>query len=213
MISKFLYNNEIYKKLIDSKKISIKNSSTDFDLSVALVEYENSDKNIFLILPNLYEAQKAYDKLCNILSDDLVLFFPQDELVASEVLNVSGDFKYERINTIYSLVKNSKKYIVVMNIHAALKFELSKDKWLNSIFTLKEGMEIEPNELMNKLSSIGYKKTYTVTKTCEYSKRGEIIDIYPLNSTNPIRIDFFDSEIETIKEFDTDKKVVFYFIF
>ncbi len=204
MISKFLYNNEIYKKLIDGKKVSIKNSSTDFDLSVALIDYENSDKNIFLILPNLYEAQKAYDKLCNILSDDLVLFFPQDELVASEVLNVSGDFKYERINTIYSFVKNSKKYIVVMNIHAALKFELSKDKWLNSIFTLKEGMEIEPNELMNKLSSIGYKKTYTVTKTCQYSRRGEIIDIYPLNSTNPIRIDFFDAEIETIKEFDTD---------
>lgn len=91
-----------------------------------------------------------------------------------------------------------------MNIHAALKYELSKEKWVNSIFTLKEGMEIEPNKLMNKLSSIGYKKTYTVTKTCEYSKRGEIIDIYPLNFTNPIRIDFFDTEIESIKEFDTD---------
>ncbi len=204
MISKFLYDDELYKKLIDNKKISVKNSSTDFDLSVAITEYENTDKNIFLILPNLYEAQKAYDKLCNILSDDLVLFFPQDELVASEVLNVSGDFKYERINTIYSLVKNEKKYIVVMNIHASIKYELNKDKWLNSIFTLKSGMDIEPNELMNKLASIGYKKTYTVTKTCEYSRRGEIIDIYPLNSTNPIRIDFFDTEIESIKEFDSD---------
>ncbi len=204
MISKFLYDSELYKKLIDNKKISVKNSSTDFDLSVAITEYENTDKNIFLILPNLYEAQKAYDKLCNILSDDLVLFFPQDELVASEVLNVSGDFKYERINTIYSLVKNEKKYIVVMNIHAAIKYELNKDKWLNSIFTLKSGMDIEPNELMNKLAGIGYKKTYTVTKTCEYSRRGEIIDIYPLNSTNPIRIDFFDTEIESIKEFDSD---------
>lgn len=112
MISNFLYNNDIYKKLINGVKISIKNSSNDFDLSVALVEYENTDRNIFLILPNLYEAQKAYDKLCNILNDDLVLFFPQDELVASEVLNVSGDFKYERINTIYSLVKGEKNTLL-----------------------------------------------------------------------------------------------------
>lgn len=205
MFSKFLYGIDIYKELIDKDNVKIKNSSLDFDLSLVLTEFEEKDNNIFLILPNLYEAQKAYDKLCNILNDEYVLFFPQDELIASEILNVSGDFKYERINTIYSLTKRTdRKYIVVMNIHGAIKYELNKDKWENSIFKLNVGDAINPSDLVTKLNSIGYKKCYTVTRTCEFSKRGEIVDIYPLNFTNPIRIDFFDETIESIKEFDSD---------
>lgn len=206
MISKYLYNTELYKNILGEKDVSIKSGSTDFMISLALAEYENKDNNIFIILPNLYEAQKVYDKLCNILNDEFVLFFPQDELIASEILNVSGDFKYERINTIYSLLKENRKYIIVMNIHSAIKYQLNKDKWSDSIFTLSKSDIIEPLDLVNKLSSIGYSKTYTVSKTGEFSQRGEIIDIFPLNSTNPIRIDFFDNEIETIKEFDPESQ-------
>jgi transcription-repair coupling factor (superfamily II helicase) len=204
MIIDFLKNNKYFKEIVNSSKYNIKSGSTDFLLSSAIIDFKTNNKTTFVILPNLYEAQKAYDKLTSILNDEEVLFYPGDELVAAEILNVSGDFKFERINTIYSLLSEDRKYIVVMNINAAIKYELNKDKWKLSVFNLKKGQIIGPNTLIEKLLAAGYKRTYTVTKTGEFSNRGEIVDVFPLNFTNPIRIDFFDDEIDTIKEFDVD---------
>ena len=204
MIENYLKELDFYKKIIDNDNVHIKNSNTDFIISAVVSDFVKNNKNIFLILPNLYEAQKTYDKLTNILNEEYVLFFPGDELIAAELLNVSGDFKYERINTIVSLLSLDRKYIVVMNVNSAIKYELNKDKWINSILNLKVGLDIDPNKLTDYLLSIGYTKQYTVTKTGEFSRRGEIIDIFPLNHQNPIRIDFFDTEIDSIKEFDID---------
>ena len=204
MIIDYLSKNEYINDILFKDKVNIKSGSTDFMIVEAIADYKINNKTVFLILPNLYEAQKAYDKINNILSDEEVLFFPGDELIAAEILNVSGDFKYERINTIYSLLKEDRKYIVVMNVNSAIKYELNKDKWKLSIFSLIKGNIIGPNTLIEKLLASGYKRTYTVTKTGEFANRGEIVDIFPLNFTNPIRVDFFDDEIDTIKEFDVD---------
>jgi len=206
MISKYLSELDFYKKIIDNDNVVIKNSTTDFLISSVVADYQKNNKTIFLILSNLYEAQKTYDKITNIIDENKVLFFPGDELIAAELLNVSGDFKYERINTIVSLLNEDIKYIVILNLNSAIKYELNKEKWLNGIKELKKGLDIEPKLLINYLISIGYNKQYTVTKTGEFSQRGEIIDIFPLNSNNPIRIDFFDTEIESIKEFDIDSQ-------
>lgn len=204
MIEYFLANNKYYKEIIESNDYNIKNGSIDFMISASLADYSKGDKNIFIVLPNLYEAQKTYDKLTSILNEENVLFFPGDELVAAEILNTSGDFKFERINTIVSLLKKDRKYIIVSNLNAVVKYELNKSFWQNAIFNIKKDMNFKRELLIEKLLSSGYKRTYTVTRTGEFSNRGEIIDIFPLNSTQPIRIDYFDDDIDTIKEFDID---------
>lgn len=204
MITNYLKNLDIYKEILNNEKVNIKNGNNEFLLSSVVTDFKNSNKTIFVIYPNLYLAQKAYDKLVNVIDDDSVLFYPGDELIADEILAISGDFKYERINTIISLLDKNKNYIVVLNLNSAIKYELSKDKWLRSIRTIKKGSDINLDSFCDYLVRIGYKSTYTVTRTGEFSKRGEIIDIFPLNYNTPLRLDFFDTEIETIKEFDID---------
>ncbi|MCR5786845.1 MAG: transcription-repair coupling factor [Acholeplasmatales bacterium] len=204
MIEYFLANNSFYKEIINSSDYNIKNGSTDYMISLAVTDFKENNKNIFIVLPNLYEAQKTYDKLTSILNEEYVLFFPGDELVAAEILNSSGDFKFERINTIVSLLKNDRKYIIVTNVNAAVKYELNKSLWQSSIFSLKKDLTFKRELLIEKLLSAGYKRTYTVTRTGEFSNRGEIIDIFPLNSLSPVRIDYFDDDIDSIKEFDID---------
>ena len=78
-----------------------------------------------------------------------------------------------------------------MNVHGAIKYEMSKEKWLDSIFNLEEGMTYDIKELTLKLEKIGYKHTFSTNTTGEYSRRGEIVDIFPLGFDKPIRIDFF----------------------
>ena len=66
------------------------------------------------------------------------------------------------------------------------------------------GSIIEPNQLVEKLSTIGYTRDTLVNKTGEFGVRGFIIDVFPIDEENPIRIEFFDDEIESIRYFNPD---------
>ena len=67
---------------------------------------------------------------------------------------------------------------------------------------LKINNEINREEFINKLVKIGYKRESMVYETSDFAVRGFIIDIYPINEENPIRIELFDDTIEKIKYFD-----------
>ena len=54
---------------------------------------------------------------------------------------------------------------------------------------------------------MGYKRTPSTSQTGDFSVRGEIIDIYPINEDTPFRINFFDDEIETIKKINTETQM------
>jgi len=67
---------------------------------------------------------------------------------------------------------------------------------------LQKGIQIEIQELANKLTLLGYTKDNVTSTEGYWSRRGEIIDIYPVNNEFPIRLEFFDNVIEKIREYD-----------
>ena len=202
-ILKYLSTNKKINNIISSKKINVSDSCDGFNIMLIASDFMSGDSTLFVVLPSVYLAQRYYDELCHIVNFDDVLFFPADELFSAEMISASGDFLYERIETIFQLLENNKK-IVIMNMHAAIRYEMSKDIWSNSCFKLVKNQIIDIKELYNNLIKIGYIPSYQVTKTGEFSRRGSIIDIFPLGYDNPIRLDFFDDEIEKIKEFDIE---------
>ena len=197
-ILKYLSTNKKINNIISSKKINVSDSCDGFNIMLIASDFMSGDSTLFVVLPSVYLAQRYYDELCHIVNFDDVLFFPADELFSAEMISASGDFLYERIETIFQLLENNKK-IVIMNMHAAIRYEMSKDIWSNSCFKLVKNQIIDIKELYNNLIKIGYIPSYQVTKTGEFSRRGSIIDIFPLGYDNPIRLDFFDDEIEKIK--------------
>lgn len=192
---------ESTQDILSKDKIKIRGSSDGYNQMLILSDFYSGNKSIFVVLPNIYLAQQYYDNLIKYINEDDVLFFPADELISAEMVSSTGDFLFERIQTLYTLLSNEKK-IVVMNMHAAIKFEMPKEKWINNIFRLKINEEYKMEELLNKLVLLGYEKTFQTSKTGEFSRRGSIVDIFPLGYENPIRVDFFGDEIDTIKEFD-----------
>ena len=201
----FIKNNKKIDKIINADKLYINDSCDGFNMMLIASDFMSGDSTLFVVLPSLFQAQQYYDNLCHIINFDDVLFFPADELVSAEMISASGDFLYERIETIYSLIENNKK-LVIMNMHAAIKYEMAKNIWDDSCFYIKKNEEININDLYNKLIKIGYIPSYQVSKTGEFAKRGSIIDIFPLGYDNPIRLDFFDDFIEKIKEFDIESQ-------
>jgi len=206
-IIKHVNQNSVFKQYIDGiiqDKSQLINELTDEAMVLLIIDaFYSSNKTIFVATPNLYKAQLLYDRLNSAISADFIAFFPQDEFITSEMLVSSNEFKMERINTIRDLLSNKRK-IVITHTTGIIKPQLPKKAWINAILNLKTNFEYGMKELSKIFVSYGYKREYTVEKPGDFSVRGGILDIFPLNHTKPYRLDFFGDTIEKIKVFDIE---------
>ena len=193
--------NEIIDKYNKNDEIHITNTNDSISFLTVLDLFDKVDHSVVLVTPNLYNAQKVFDKLSNFVDSSQLGFFPQDEFMTTEMLAMSTEFKVERINTIRKII-DKNKMIIVTNTTGLVKYLLPKNKWEKAIIKLIKGEETNIKELLSKLVSLGYHREPTVEKQGEFSYRGGILDIFPLNEINPLRIDFFDDEVDSIRFFD-----------
>ncbi len=200
-LSKTPYFKDIANKFNNNDEIQITNTNDNISLLVLLYLFNKMDKNIVVVTSNLYQAQQVYDELVNLIDNQQLSFFPQDEFVTTEMLAVSKEFKFERINTIKKTIEN-KKNLVVTNTSGLLKYELPKATWENAILSLSKGKTVNTNELPSKLVSYGYTRELTVEQQGEFSLRGSILDVFPIGEDKPLRIDFFDDEVDSVRYFD-----------
>lgn len=155
-------------------------------------------KNILLVVSSLYEANKLYSSIQNYTNN--VFLFPMDDFLTSEAIAISPDLMVNRLETLNEIIKN-KNMIIITNLMGYLRFLPEKDLYKKSFIDLKVGMEIEPEKLVEKLINVGYKVETIVTKTGEVGIRGFIIDVFPIGEENPVRIEFFGDEIDSIRYF------------
>ena len=164
---------------------------------------EKYNKNILVVVNSLYEANQLYSSLKN-YTDDCCLF-PMDDFLTSEALAISPDLQITRLETINEIIKD-KKNIVITNLMGYLRYLPTKNMYSNFILELKEGSIISPQKLVEKLIASGYSRDTIVTKTGEFGVRGFIIDVFPVDEDNPVRIEFFDDEIDSIRTFDPESQ-------
>ncbi len=199
----------VFKRYIEGirqNKSLLINELTDEAMVLLIVDaFYSTNKTIFVATPNLYKAQLLYDRLNLAISDEFIAFFPQDEFITSEMLVSSNEFKMERINTIRDLLSNKRK-IVITHTTGIIKPQLPKETWMNAIVNLKIDSDFDMKELSKTFVSYGYKREYTVEKPGDFSVRGGILDIFPLNHSKPYRLDFFGDTIEKIKIFDIESQ-------
>ncbi|MBQ9072084.1 MAG: transcription-repair coupling factor [Bacilli bacterium] len=166
-------------------------------------KFKKENKSIVCITSTIYEANKLYQILLNYT--DKVSFFPMDDFLTSEALAISPEFKFTRLDTLNTLLEENR--IVITNLMGFLRFLPSPKDYKNSYSKIKLGDEIRIEDLVSNLYRIGYKRESLVNKTGEMAVRGFIIDIFPINYRNPIRIEFWGDEIERISEFDIDTQI------
>lgn len=163
--------------------------------------YEKNNKDILIVTNSLYEANIYYSSLSKL--NDRVFLFPMDDFLTSESLAISPELKSIRINTLNSISSLDKK-IVITNMMGFLRYLPSKELWNKNKIKIKKNVEINKEELYRKFCQIGYQTDSLVNKTGEVANRGYIIDIFPINYDNPIRIEFWGDEIDSIRYFDIE---------
>ena len=100
---------------------------------------------------------------------------------------------------IIEFLKNSKKTILFLDLNLALRVFFDEVRYKD----LSKNEEYEREDLKKFFIENGYKESYIVQNKGEYGIRGDIIDIFPANLDDPIRLDFFDTILENIKVFSS----------
>lgn len=165
--------------------------------------YEKMKRPIMLVTHNLLQAQKLYEDMVNLLSDKEVFLFPANELIAAEMSIASPELKAQRMEALNHWSKQSKG-ILIVPIAGLKKVIPPKSLWKKYQLSLKLGEDLNIDKLLNTFVKMGYVRSEMVTTPGEFSVRGGIVDIYPLTESSPLRIELFDTEIESIRYFSLE---------
>ena len=170
---------------------------------LAAAELKNKGKA--LIVVSTSTAAKNF-------AEDLAFFMPERRIIVLPEAE-NPEISYEvrdrsqvsiRIKAMQALACGENEEIVIAPISAVLKPTLSVEKFRASINTIEVGMRIEPTELKQVLVDSGYKAVPASESEGEFSSRAGIVDVFTPAYQHPLRIEFFDDEIESIRFYNQD---------
>ncbi|WP_221569254.1 transcription-repair coupling factor [Alkalihalobacillus sp. TS-13] len=165
--------------------------------------YQSDERAQLVVTHNLFQAQKLYEDLTALLGEDTVHLYPVNELTSAEIAIASPELKSQRIDVLNHL-SDGAKGIVITPIAGLRRIIPPSEVWRNSHITFTRGTDINLDEVKNLLIAMGYERSDMITSPGEFSIRGGIMDIFPLTESNPIRIELFDTEVDSIRYFDVE---------
>ena len=154
-----------------------------------------------LICPNLYKAQKVYSYLSSLLPENKILLFPNDELIRADSISESKEMAANRIYVLDEIL-NKRADVVICNVASLTRFLPSVDSFKSHILNFKVGKSYNLEDIKKTLARSGYERVNKIDQSLQFAIRGDILDIYSVNYDDPIRVEFFDDEIESIRFFD-----------
>ena len=168
---------------------------------VIATSYQKKPRPMIVIKNNLYQAQRLYERMISFLNEDECALFGADESLRVEAIASSPEMRANKVETLASLLKNTNQ-VVITCPSGLLRHLPSPELFKEGCFTLKVGNIQDPEELKRKLIKIGYYQSSHIDQPLTFASRGGVIDIFSINHTQPVRIEFFDDEIESIRFFD-----------
>ncbi|WP_232699022.1 transcription-repair coupling factor [Brevibacillus daliensis] len=165
--------------------------------------YQENKQSLCVVTHNMYQAQKVYEDLAELLSPDEVLLYPGNELIGSEMAIASPETLAQRIQ-VFNRLANGYTGILVTPFAGIRRLTVPSQVWKDAQITIKRQGTLQLEEFLQKLIELGYERVEMVERKGEISVRGGIIDLFPVDSDWPIRIELFDDEIDSIRTFDMD---------
>ena len=144
-------------------------------------------------------------ELTGAIAPDSVLRLPAHDVLPFENLSPHSEIQETRAATLWKIATNQAR-LIIAPVEAACMKLFSRDFYRALALNLQVGEEYMPDMLVEHLLSVGYTKVDVVEMPGQVTLRGGILDIYSPESDNPVRIDFFGDEIESIRRFDPESQ-------
>ncbi|MBU2065492.1 MAG: transcription-repair coupling factor [Gammaproteobacteria bacterium] len=173
-------------------------------LSLAIAEAASAAQRFTLLLTaDSQSAERLQEELSFFAPTLPVLHFPDWETLPYDLFSPHQDIISQRIAALYRLPE-LKHGILVVPITTALHRLAPLRFLLGSSLVLDVGQTLDVNEMRTRLEAAGYRCVDTVYEHGEFAVRGALIDLFPMGSSQPYRIDLFDDEIESLRTFDPE---------
>lgn len=193
-------NSEAATSLLRKRGHFVVDDTIGISLLFAGIFHKKPDKYL-LVANNLYGAQKIADFIASLIGEENVLLFPVDDLLRNDLLTASKELLAQRLYVLNQCLY-LKKGIVVTHTSALLTALPDPYEFKKSTFEIHVGDTIHLGEFKTQLVKAGYSQVNKIDQTLQFASRGDILDVYPVSSDKPIRIEFFGDNVESIATFD-----------
>lgn len=192
--------NEVFGK----DNILVTGLSAAAKATIIAEKYLESEQQLLVVTNNLYQADKLEADILQFVDANDVYKYPMQDIMTEEFSTQSPQFMSERVRTLTALSQNERGLFIVP-LNGLKKWLTPVELWKSHQITLSVGEDINVDDLLTKLVNMGYRRESVVSHIGEFSLRGGIIDIYPLIG-EPVRIELFDTEIDSIRNFDVESQ-------
>lgn len=180
-------------------------SASSKALAIATAFKEHQGK--FLIVTSTQnEAEQLLSDLSALLDDCYLYHFFADDVAAAEFIFSSLDRSLSRLESLNFLQDHTASGILVTSIIGTKIILPSPKEYQKAQITLTVGIDKELDNIVKQLAQLGYERVNQVLSPGEYSRRGDILDIYEVTEPYPFRIEFFGDEIDGIRRFDSESQ-------
>lgn len=201
---KWFYNQlKEYSNTLTNPQLGFSNVSLIQEASLLLAHLQNNPQPLFLIKENPIQAEKIHTTLQFLDPNLRIVRYEQEESIRVEAIASSPEGFQARLLALYRLLHQDVD-IVISSAPSVLRYLPQPEYIRRQILNLKVNDQISLENLNQRLIRLGYKRTPVVEQVLTYAMRGGIIDVFSIQYQAPIRIEFFDDVIESIRFFDIE---------
>ncbi len=194
----------IRQALLDGRAPLAISGCVDSELVQLAAEFAGSDRRVLFLTYNEVRARQIWEDAQTLTAGDPKLF-PARDLLFSQA-DVRGSLlARQRMQGVKALLEESGCFLVT-TVDALLCRMASPREMLSRLLHLEVGAEHDPEVLSGKLVQMRFEREAIVQHPGDFALRGGILDVYPLTEENPVRIEFFDNEIDSIRSFDPESQ-------
>jgi transcription-repair coupling factor (superfamily II helicase) len=201
---------QVVKELLEGQHLSGLGLPRAARLPVAAALHQDIQRPVLIITNRTDNALTLMDELRFWSPETKVFQFPEPTPLFYEQAAWGSVTRRERLQVLSLLSsyhipgvpKPEKAPVVIVPIRALMARTLPRRDFLKVTRIIRVGQTIRPEDLQRSWYEIGYQAVETVLEAGQFSRRGGLLDIWPPAEPNPVRLDFFGDEIDTMRSFD-----------
>lgn len=168
---------------------------------IAALAQQATNKHVLILTGASQEEIRLFHDF-TLFTDRPVVDFPSWETLPSENIPPSPDIVGERYQVLKTLIESSQPHIILTSLQACLQKLISPAVLQNLSLSLKQGKSPPFEDLIQHLIAMGYQQRPIASDKGEFAVRGGIIDVFPVSSPDPYRLEFWGDDLESLRIYD-----------
>ena len=162
--------------------------------------HDSLSRPVIIVTDSDAEAAKMAADI-TVLSGTRTASFPSRDFTFIDVEGVSHDLEIRRLSVLGQIL-SKRVSVITASVEAYSQYTIPKADFKKASLSIKQGERISQNTVLSHLLSSGYTRSARVEGKGQFAQRGGILDVFPADRENPVRIEFFGDEVESMTGFD-----------